>query len=92
MNNPENKIIEKRNLIDKIDNQIFELFTKRFKLSNIIGNLKVAKKEPILDKSRQSYILSRLTNNFKDELEPEHIKILIEAIFTVSRDLQKLKK
>ena len=92
MNNPENKIIEKRNLIDKIDNQIFELFTKRFNLSKLIGNSKVAKKAPVLDKSRESDILSRLTNDFKDKLEPEHIKILIEAIFSVSRDLQKLKK
>ena len=92
MNKPENRIIEKRELIDKIDNQIFELLTKRFNLSKVIGYSKVAKKTPILDKSRESDILIRLTNDFKDKLKPEHTKTLIEAIFSVSRDIQKLKK
>ena len=92
MNKPENRIIEKRELIDKIDNQIFELLTKRFNLSKVIGYSKVAKKTPILDKSRESDILIRLTNDFKDKLKPEHTKTLIEAIFLVSRDIQKLKK
>ena len=44
MNEQIDNIIRLRNLIDDIDNQIFELFAKRFDISKKIGKSKSAYK------------------------------------------------
>jgi len=92
MNEQIDHIIRQRNLIDDIDNQIFELLAKRFDISKKIGKSKSAYKIPIYDGSREKDIIKRISNDYKNKIKPEHAKILLETIFLVSKDIQKLKK
>ena len=92
MSRPKDNIIKERNLIDKIDNQIFELFNKRLETSKKIGQSKIVYKKPINDKAREAAIINRLTNDFKNKIKPRYIETLLETIFSISKDIQKLKK
>jgi len=92
MNEQIDHIIRQRNLIDDIDNQIFELLAKRFDISKKIGKSKSAYKIPIDDGSREKDIIKRISNDYKNKIKPEHAEILLETIFLVSKDIQKLKK
>ena len=92
MNEQIDQIIRLRNLIDDIDNQIFELFAKRFDISKKIGESKSAYKIPIDDGSREKAVIKRISNDYKNKIKPEHTEILLETIFLVSKDIQKLKK
>jgi len=92
MNEQTNNIIRLRNSIDDIDNQIFELFAKRFDISKKIGELKSTYKIPIDDGSRENAIIKRISNDYKNKIKPEHAEVLLKTIFLISKDIQKLKK
>ena len=92
MNEQIDHIIRLRNLIDDIDNQIFELLAKRFDISKKIGESKSANKIPINDGSREKAIIKRISNDYKNKIKPEHAERLLETIFLISKDIQKLKK
>ena len=92
MNEQINNIIRLRNSIDDIDNQIFELFAKRFDISKKIGELKSTYKIPIDDGSRENAIIKRISNDYKNKIKPEHAEVLLKTIFLISKDIQKLKK
>tara|TARA_B110000444_G_scaffold104428_1_gene98663 strand:- start:2876 stop:3154 length:279 start_codon:yes stop_codon:yes gene_type:complete len=92
MNEQINNIIRLRNSIDDIDNQIFELFAKRFDISKKIGELKSTYKIPIDDGSRENAIIKRISKDYKNKIKPEHAEVLLKTIFLISKDIQKLKK
>ena len=92
MNEQIDNIIRLRNSIDDIDNQIFELFAKRYDISKKIGELKSTYKIPIDDGSRENAIIKRISNDYKDKIKPEHAEVLLKTIFLISKDIQKLKK
>jgi len=92
MNEQIDNIIRLRNSIDDIDNQIFELFAKRFDISKKIGELKSTYKIPIDDGSRENAIIKRISNDYKNKIKPEHAEVLLKTIFLISKDIQKLKK
>ena len=92
MNEQIDNIIRLRNSIDDIDNQIFELFAKRYDISKKIGELKSTYKIPIDDGSRENAIIKRISKDYKDKIKPEHAEVLLKTIFLISKDIQKLKK
>ena len=92
MNEQIDNIIRLRNLIDNIDNQIFEVFAKRFDKAKKIVESKSAYKIPIDDGSREKAVIKRISNDYKNKIKPEHAEILLKTIFLVSKDIQKLKK
>ena len=92
MNEQINNIIRLRNSIDDIDNQIFELFAKRYDISKKIGELKSTYKIPIDDGSRENAIIKRISKDYKNKIKPEHAEVLLKTIFLISKDIQKLKK
>ena len=92
MNEQIDNIIRLRNSIDDIDNQIFELFAKRYDISKKIGELKSTYKIPIDDGSRENAIIKRISNDYKNKIKPEHAEVLLKTIFLISKDIQKLKK
>ena len=92
MNEQIDNIIRLRSLIDDLDNQIFELFSKRFDISKKIGESKTTHKMPIDDESREDAIIRRISNDYKNKIKPEHAEILLKTIFLISKDIQKLKK
>ena len=92
MNEQIDNIIRLRNSIDDIDNQIFELFAKRFDISKKIGELKSTYKIPIDDGSRENAIIKRISKDYKNKIKPEHAEVLLKTIFLISKDIQKLKK
>ena len=92
MNEQINNIIRLRNSIDDIDNQIFELFAKRFDISKKIGELKSTYKIPVDDGSRENATIKRISKDYKNKIKPEHAEVLLKTIFLISKDIQKLKK
>jgi len=92
MNEQIDNIIRLRNSIDDIDNQIFELFAKRYDISKKIGELKSTYKIPIDDGSRENAIIKRISKDYKNKIKPEHAEVLLKTIFLISKDIQKLKK
>ncbi len=77
---------EKRNKIDEIDNQIWQLLNERFKVTKEIGMLKKEQAGIVLDPNREQAIIDRITNS---ELEHEQYVIAMqERLMELSKDQQ----
>ena len=84
------KIESLRNQIDKIDNQLVGLLTKRFGLVKIIGQIKLENKIPVIDNNREQEIIDRL---FRESgLDKKFVTQLFTLIFKESRKQQRRKK
>ena len=84
------KIESLRNQIDKIDNQLVGLLTKRFGLVKIIGQIKLENKIPVIDNNREQEIVDRL---FRESgLDKKFVTQLFTLIFKESRKQQRRKK
>ena len=55
------KLLESRNRIDVIDDQIMELLDERYDLSITIGNIKKDIKSSVLDTNRENVITDKTT-------------------------------
>ena len=80
-------IVELRNQIDKIDDEILDLFLKRLECVQSIGKIKKTYSLDILDKSREKTILKRLTE--KSDKYRREISNLFLTIIEISRGIQK---
>lgn len=91
MKNTQNKNLKSlRNQIDKIDNKLVSLLTKRFGLVKIIGQKKLENKIPVIDNNREQEIIDRL---FRESgLDKKFVTQLFTLIFKESRKQQKRKK
>ena len=71
-----------RQEIDEIDDQIVELISKRFKVTDEIGLVKANNFSPAADTGREDQILSRLEErSLKLSLDPELISSIFRSIF-----------
>ncbi len=76
-----------RKEIDKIDEKIFILLKKRFKISKKIGRIKNKNKILIQDRNREKEILNKGNKEFK--LRKEFVKRIYNLIFKESRRVQR---
>ena len=83
------KLYEYRKKIDKIDDKIVDLLSERFDYVQMIGELKELEGIPIFDSGREEKILERLYILDGQQLPTEHIKLIFEIIFKISKDIQK---
>ena len=83
------KLFKYRKKIDKIDNKIINLLSKRFINVKKIGELKQLRGIPINDSGREEKIIERLYQLDGQALPQEHIKLIFETIFKISKDNQK---
>lgn len=80
-------LIEIRNEIDKIDDQLNELFKKRMETVLSVAKYKAENNLPILNQGREREILHRMVSQNPEELA-SYTKILFNTLFDVSRSHQ----
>ena len=83
------KIKELRKLIDKIDDQLFELLVERFDVSIKIGDIKASKNINIYDPNREQEIIDRLSIKLEGKLKKGDIETIIRSFYNISKKLQK---
>lgn len=85
-----NTLEEYRTAIDEIDDCVLALFAKRFGIIRNITQLKEREGMPLLDKKRESQILTRLTKDgAKRGLGKQFVQAIWEIILNESRREQK---
>ena len=77
-----------RNEIDRIDDELINLFKQRMEVVKQVSDFKKENNLPTLDKSREEAKLSQLTKNVPSELSA-YIYPLYQTLFKVSRDYQQ---
>ena len=75
--------------INKIDDQMAELFKERMDTALAIAQYKKENKLPVLDRSREREILSRVAELVGEKYQP-YAKILYSTLFDMSRSAQQL--
>ena len=82
------KLLELRDKLDVIDEQIVELYEKRMAICEEVGNIKIDAGRKIFDKQREKEKLAAVTANAKDEFYKKGISELFEQLMSMSRKLQ----
>ncbi len=78
-----------REKIDKIDDQIVELFKQRLEIVKAVGEVKKQTGKMVNDPEREKNILIRLTENATDT-QKMYIKRVFENVFEISKAYQNL--
>jgi chorismate mutase len=84
------KLVKYRKKIDEIDKNIINLLSKRLYIVNKIGKIKHQLDIPIDDSAREKEILKRLYQLDGHSISREHLKLIFDTIFKISKDNQKV--
>lgn len=82
------KLLELRDKLDVIDEQIVELYEQRMAICEEVGNIKIDAGRKIFDKQREKEKLAAVTSNAKDDFHKKGITELFEQLMSMSRKLQ----
>lgn len=74
-----------RKVIDKLDEKIVSLLSRRMKLSMLIAKLKAQAKLPARDSKREAFILSRATQLAAKPLPGDAAAKVLKRVLEVSR-------
>ena len=77
-----------RNELDKIDDEIMVLITRRLKLVKKIGKLKKAAGKNVFDPSRESLIIDRLYKTYGTKIKRGEIKLIYDILYKISKKRQ----
>ena len=83
------RILELRQQIDKLDEEIIRLLKKRMGISKEVGKLKEKLEIPVEDKTRENEIIDRLTQQAGQNLSEEQLIRIFTAVFKTSKQVQK---
>jgi len=83
------RILELRQQIDKLDEEIISLLKKRMGVSREVGKLKERLDIPVEDKTRENEIIDRLTQQAGQNLSEEQLIRIFTAVFKSSKQVQK---
>ena len=83
------RIIELRQQIDDIDEEIIQLLQKRMGFSKEVGKLKEKLHIPIEDQVREKEIIDRLTQHAGTNLSEEQLIRIFTAVFKSSKQIQR---
>lgn len=83
------KLLDMRNAIDTIDNEIVALINKRLGISLKVGELKKKFDNRVLDKSRENEIMKRLCDLNEGPVRNTVLQYIFSVIMSASRELQK---
>jgi len=86
---PKEKIIELRQIIDFLDDQMLDLLVQRFAVSIEIGEIKASSGINIGDPNREREIINRLANKLEGKLDRDDIATIFGPIYHISKKLQK---
>jgi len=82
-------LFEMRKEIDRLDDEIQELFRKRMEVSREIGIYKAGKGLPVLDAAREEEKIEKLRSKEKNPEEAEAVEALYRTILKESRIVQE---
>ena len=83
------RILELRQQIDAIDEEVIRLLKKRMGISKEVGKLKEELHIPVEDKDREEEIIHRLTSQAGRNLSEEQLIRIFTAVFKSSKQIQK---
>ena len=83
------RILELRQLIDQLDEDIIQLLKKRMGISKEVGKLKEELDIPVEDKGREQEIIVRLTSQAGRNLSEEQLIRIFTAVFKSSKQVQR---
>ena len=83
------RILELRQQIDDIDEDIIQLLKKRMSISKEVGKLKEKLHIPVEDKGREQEIIERLTQLAGRNLSEEQLIRIFTAVFKSSKQIQR---
>ena len=83
------RILELRQQIDAIDEEVIRLLKKRMGISKEVGKLKEELHIPVEDKGREEDIIHRLTQQVGQNLTEEQLIRIFTAVFKSSKQVQK---
>ena len=83
------RILQLRNKIDDLDEEIIQLLKKRMRISKEVGKLKEKLDIPVEDKSRENEIIERLTTQAGKNLSEEQLVRIFTAVFKSSKQVQQ---
>ena len=83
------RILELRQKIDNIDEEIIHLLKKRMEVSKNVGLLKAELHIPVEDKKREKEIIHRLGELANGNLKEEQLLRIFSAVFKSSKQIQK---
>ena len=89
--NPSKKINKLRKEIDKIDQDLIALLKNRFSIAKEIGQVKTSNSLGIDDIDRENKIIKNLSIEANNDLKEEDISNIFKLIFSISKNLQKIK-
>ena len=89
--NPSKKINKLRKEIDKIDQDLIALLKNRFSIAKEIGQVKTSNSFVIDDIDRENKIIKNLSIKANNDLKEEGISNIFKLIFSISKNLQKIK-
>ena len=82
------RIVELRQIIDTLDEEIIRLLKERMVVSKKVGKLKEKLHLPIEDKLREAEIVERLTDLAGNNLSEEQLIRIFTAVFKSSKQIQ----
>ena len=83
------RILELRQQIDKLDEEIIQRLKTRMGISKEVGKLKQELHIPVEDKTRENEIIERLTHQTGQNLSEEQLIRIFTAVFKSSKQMQK---
>ena len=83
------RILELRQEIDKLDEEIIQLLRKRMGISKEVGKLKEQLDIPVEDKAREQEIIERLTQQAGKNLSEEQLIRIFTSVFKSSKQIQR---
>ena len=82
------RILELRQKIDTLDEEIIQLLKKRMGISKEVGKLKEKLDIPVEDMGREQEIIERLTQQAGRNLSEEQLIRIFTAVFKSSKQIQ----
>ena len=82
------RILELRQQIDKLDEEIIQLLKNRMGISKEVGKLKEELDIPVEDKNRENEIIDRLTQQVGQNLSEGELIRIFTAVFKSSKQVQ----
>ena len=83
------RILELRQQIDKLDEEIIGLLKKRMGISKEVGKLKEKLDIPVDYKTRENEIIDRLTQQAGQNVSEEQLIRIFTAVFKSSKQVQE---
>ena len=83
------RILELRQQIDELDEEIIQLLKNRMGISKEVGKLKEELDIPVEDKNRENDIIERLTQQDGRNLSEEQLIRIFTAVFKSSKQIQR---